>query len=45
MNLNEAIEIDNRIIKMLDNEKFNYVTCDGSQTDYDKIVELIKMDV
>ena len=41
----EAIEIDNRIIKMLDNEKFIYVTCDGSQTDYDKIVELIKMDV
>lgn len=41
----EAIEIDNRIIKMLDDEKFIYVTCDGSQTDYDKIVELIKMDV
>ena len=30
---------------MLDNEKFNYVTCDGSQAGYDKIVELIKMDV
>lgn len=41
----EAIEIDNKIRKMLDDEKFIYVDCDGTQTGYDKIVELIKMDV
>ena len=41
----EAIEIDNRIRKMLDDEKFIYIDCDGSQAGYDKIVDLIKMDV